>query len=167
MVEGVTVNNDSLVLNKGEGNIPSPPPSIPVKKSSESNRDDAVKVDVQPDLIKLSQSETETQKNQAVTNSNTKTQKNDTTTDEDLKKQLKETIQSLNEKIARLDREVEFRIDERINKNYISVIDKKSKNVIREFPPEEIRNFIARFNEINEKLNSTTDVKSLIINLEV
>lgn len=166
MVEGVTVNNDSLILNKGEGNIPSPPPSLPVKKSSESNQDDAVKVEVQADLIKLSQSESEpeTQKTKTVTRTNT--EKKDTT-EEELKKQLKETIQTLNEKIARLDREVEFRLDERINKNYISVIDKKSKDVIREFPPEEIRNFIARSTEINEKLNSTTDVKSLIINLEV
>jgi uncharacterized FlaG/YvyC family protein len=73
----------------------------------------------------------------------------------------------LNEKLARLDREILFKIDKRINRNYISVIDKVSKDIIREFPPEEIRNFIARFDEINEKLSFSTDVKSLIINLEV
>jgi uncharacterized FlaG/YvyC family protein len=58
-------------------------------------------------------------------------------------------------------------VDQRIGKNYVSVIDKESKEVIREFPPKEIRSFIARFMEFNENLASTTDLRSLIINLEV
>jgi uncharacterized FlaG/YvyC family protein len=66
-----------------------------------------------------------------------------------------------------MDREVLFKLDKKINRNYISVIDKKSKEIIREFPPEEIRAFIAKFDEINQKLSMSHDVKSLIVNLEV
>lgn len=81
--------------------------------------------------------------------------------------ELKETIERLNDKLGRLDREILLKVDQRIGKNYVSVIDKESKEVIREFPPQEIRSFIARFMEFNENLASTTDLRSLIINLEV
>lgn len=87
---------------------------------------------------------------------------------ESLEEDLKKTIEALNDKLAGLDRQVQFRVDKRINKSYISVIDKESQEVVREFPPKDIRAYIARFDEFNENLSSSTsDVDSMIINLEV
>jgi flagellar protein FlaG len=86
---------------------------------------------------------------------------------ESLEEDLKQTIEALNDKLAGMDRQILFKVDKRINKNYISVIDKESQEVIREFPPKDIRAYIARFDEFNEKLNSSSDVKSLIVNFEV
>jgi flagellar protein FlaG len=151
MVE--TIGNESLPVNKGEGLVPSRPPSSQEVSSTETNQT-AVQVDLRAevgkDINKSSERVSQTPKSQ-----------------ESMEEELKKTIESLNRKLTRLDREILFKIDKRINKNYISVIDKESKEVIREFPPKDIRTFIARFDEFNERLNSSSDVRSLIINLEV
>lgn len=155
MIDGVTVNSDNLVINTGGGSVPSPPPS-----SLETNKSEAAqtaektsaKVDLRPEVA-TSQTE------EAV--------KEGSRSQEKLEDELKETIERLNDKLSRLDREILLKVDKRIGKNYVSVIDKESKEIIREFPPKEIRSFIARFMEFNENLASTTDLRSLIINLEV
>lgn len=152
MIDSVSANSDNLVINKGEG-VPSPPPSSPEISNSESSQA-AVEVG-------LRGQSSETTKSSERTSSAAKQN------EESLEDKLRETVDALNEKLNRLDREVLFKVDKKINKNYISVIDKQSQEVIREFPPKEIRTFIARFDEINEKLMVTPDVKSLIINLEV
>jgi flagellar protein FlaG len=162
MIDGVSINQENLVLNKGEGSKSSPPPSS--TNTNNTAGQTAVETDINIREIpqKASQSENAEQLEQTI-----QTEIEKSVREEDLEKQLNETIDALNQKLARLDREVLFKIDKRINRNYISVIDKESKDVIREFPPEEIRTFIARFDELNEKLSYSTDVRSLIINLEV
>jgi flagellar protein FlaG len=155
MIDGLTVNSDNLVINKG-GGTSSPPPSSPdVNAKSESEQ-------VAAEVTLSATNEVTAQSNKSVERGS----KNQPS-DKELEKELTESIDKLNEKLNRLNREVLFKVDKKINKNYISVIDKESKEVIREFPPKEIRNFIARFDEFNEQLNSTTDIKSLIFNLEV
>lgn len=153
MIDSVPANSENLVINKGEG-VPSPPPSSPEITNSESSQA-AVEVGLKGPMP-------ETAKKSNARVSGTAKQ-----TEEAMEDKLRETVEALNEKLNRLDREVLFKVDKKINKNYISVIDKQSQEVIREFPPKEIRTFIARFDEINEKLMVTPDVKSLIINLEV
>jgi flagellar protein FlaG len=163
MIDSVSgnVNNDNLVINKGEGGSPSPPPSLQTTKNSEGvNSQAAVELEVEIGL--LGDESREVGKKDRV-DQRQETEK----PDESLEEELKQVIEDLNEKLNRLDREVLFKVDKKINRNYISVIDKDSKEVIREFPPEEIRTFIARFDEINQKLLVSTDIKSLIINLEV
>jgi flagellar protein FlaG len=157
MIDSVSVNNDNLVVNKGEGNVPSPPPSPSEVKNSESGQAQrTVEVELGAQVSK------------ATNESNERVLKSDKEmSGKELDEKLSETIDTLNQKLARLNREVLFKVDKKINKNYISVIDKESKEVIREFPPKEIRTFIARFDEINEQLTVSKDVKSLIINLEV
>ena len=157
MIDSVSVNNDNLVVNKGEANAASPPPSPSEVKNSESGRAQAaVEVELGKELFR------------ATNESHERVLKSDKEmSGKELDKKLSETIGTLNEKLARLNREVLFKVDKKINKNYISVIDKDSKEVIREFPPKEIRTFIARFDEINEQLTVSKDIKSLIINLEV
>jgi flagellar protein FlaG len=165
MIDSVSVTGENLVINKGEGSVPSPPPSSTKISGSESAQA-AVEVDSRQNQGVTQQAgkgiENARQLEQAI-----KSELEKSAQDKDLEQQLKETINALNDKLSRLDREVLFKVDKRINRNYISVVDKKSKETIREFPPEEIRTFIARFDEINEKLSMSTDVKSLIINLEV
>lgn len=152
MIDGVTVNSDNLVINTGGGSVPSPPPSSLVNKSesAQTAEDTSAKVDLKSEVAAL-------QEDKAGGESS----------DKKLEDELKETIERLNDKLGRLDREILLKVDKRIGKNYVSVIDKESKEVIREFPPKEIRSFIARFMEFNENLASTTDLRSLIINLEV
>lgn len=163
MIDSVSGNviNDNLVINIGEGGVPSPPPSPQTTKNSDGvNSQAAVEVEV---AIGLKGDES-----RGVNKSDRAAQTKDTEkADESMEEELRKVIDDLNEKLNRLDREVLFKIDKKINRNYISVIDKESKEIIREFPPEEIRTFIARFDEINQKLLVSTDVKSLIINLEV
>jgi flagellar protein FlaG len=164
MIDGVTVTNENLVINKGEGSVPSPPPSSTGIQSSESGQAAAeVDLNIRPGTHQTDKIGENARQLERVI----KAEVEKTAKEKDLEEQLRETIDALNEKLARLDREILFKIDKRINRNYISVIEKESKEIIREFPPEEIRNFIARFDELNEKLNVSADVKSLIINLEV
>jgi flagellar protein FlaG len=153
MIDGVTVNSDNLVINTGGGSVPSPPPSSLKTNTSESAQqaeETSAKVDLRPEIATRQTDQAAKEGSQ-----------------EKLEDELKETIERLNDKLARLDREILLKVDQRIGKNYVSVIDKESKEVIREFPPKEIRSFIARFMEFNENLASTTDLRSLIINLEV
>lgn len=153
MIDSVSANSEHLVINKGEG-VPSPPPSSPEITNSDSSQA-AVEVGTRGQAPKTANKSSERVPSVAKQ------------AEESLDAKLRETVDALNEKLAQLDRQVLFKVDKKINKNYISVIDKQSQEVIREFPPKEIRTFIARFDEINEKLMVTPDVKSLIINFEV
>jgi flagellar protein FlaG len=82
-------------------------------------------------------------------------------------KELEEAIDRLNEKLYQSNRDIVFKTEKKINKQYISVIDKKSQEVIKEFPPKEIRKFLIGLQELEEKMVSNKDIKNLIINLEV
>jgi len=150
MIDGVSINNDNLVINKGSG-APLPPssPEINSSVSGQAAAELNLNTRVADDSNKKSERVTKSQ------------------TEEAEEKQLKDVIQSLNDKLEQRSREIQFKLDKKIDRHYISVIDKQSKEVIREFPPEEIRTFIARFDEFNEKMSTSDDVKSLIINLEV
>jgi len=153
MIESIT-GHDSLVVNKGEEpGGPSRPPSSQETGTTAASQS-AVEVDLRSEIAKdINKSEERTS---AVKRP-----------DQSLEEELQKTVEALNDKLNKLDREILFKVDKRINRNYISVIDKQSKEVIREFPPKDIRTFIARFDEFNTKLDSSSDVKSLIINLEV
>jgi flagellar protein FlaG len=91
--------------------------------------------------------------------------------DQDLKDMpLEKTIERLNEKLNLLNRQLSFRLDERIGRNYISIIDKQTKETIKEFPPEEIRDFIAQMIELEDRMKedgSSENNGELFVNLEV
>ena len=152
-MNNISIGNDNPVINTGVEKQP-PPPSSPEIRSSETGQSSPA-------------AEVELSK-QAVGESNKKDENitKEKVTDKSLEEELKESIKSLNDKLGRMDREVQFKMDKKIDRHYISVIDKGSKEIIREFPPEEIRNFIAKFDELNEKLSASQDVKSMIVNLE-
>ncbi|MCP5102658.1 MAG: flagellar protein FlaG [bacterium] len=158
-----TISRNENVINKGEGVTPSRPSSsseIEVKTSTgakpvESKGSAKVGGNLTAEVSREFNDKIET------------TQKELQEGDKTVEKELRDTIERLNEKLNRLDREIMLKVDKRIGKNYVSVVDKESQDVIREFPPKEIRSFIARFMEFNEKLAANTDIRSLIINLEV
>jgi flagellar protein FlaG len=154
MLETISTN-ENLPINKGEGAQPSPPPSSSeVKAPTRSGQTGQVKKDA---AVELAPEIKDTVESENRNEDEGKT----------VEKELRETIERLNDKLSRLDREVLLKVDQRIGKNYVSVVDKQSQEVIREFPPKEIRSFIARFMEFNENLAANTDIRSLIINLEV
>jgi flagellar protein FlaG len=155
MLETISTN-ENLPINKGEGAQPSPPPSSSeVKAPTKTGGTGQVKKDAAVELAPEIKDAVEESQNLDEEEGKT------------VEKELRETIERLNDKLSRLDREVLLKVDQRIGKNYVSVVDKQSQEVIREFPPKEIRSFIARFMEFNENLAANTDIRSLIINLEV
>lgn len=160
MIETISTN-ENLPVNKGEGITPSPPPSSSevkdVRDSGSTARSESTPKASVDASVELAPGIKE-----AIKNENRKD-----SSEGMVEKELKETIERLNEKLGRLDREILLKVDKRIGKNYVSVVDKESQEVLREFPPREIRSFIARFMEFNEKLAANTDIRSLIINLEV
>lgn len=153
MIDSISVSSDNLVINKGGGGTPPPPPSSPEINNSQSGQPAAV--------VELSKpvAQDSAKKSERVEKSQSE--------EKPPEEELKDSIDSLNKKLGKINQQILFKLDKKIDKHYISVIDKDSKEIIREFPPEEIRNFIARFDEFNEKLSTSSDVKSLIINLEV
>ncbi len=74
-------------------------------------------------------------------------------------------VEELNAKLHSLDRETRFQLDEKIDRSYVSVVNKDTKEVIREFPPEEIRVFMAKMKEFNETAGAS--VENLLIDMEV
>ncbi len=82
-------------------------------------------------------------------------------------KELNELIDRLNEKLSLSNREIIFKTEKKINKHYVSVVDKESQEVIKEWPPKEIRKFLIGLKELEDKLGSNKDIENLIVNLEV
>jgi len=155
MIETI-LTNEGLPINPGEGAASSPPPTSPGVKINAPAKIGIgqVKKDAEVEFSP------EIQKSMGSGN-------RDGDEGDAVDKELSETIERLNAKLGRLDREILLKVDQRIGKRYVSVVDKESQEVIREFPPKEIRAFIARFMEFNEKLAANTDLRSLIVNLEV
>lgn len=56
-------------------------------------------------------------------------------------------LQGLENQITRFNRRFEFRLDERINRVVVKVIDRDTDKLIKEIPPEEIQHLIARLRE--------------------
>lgn len=152
MIETISAN-ETFSVNKGEEVISSRPPSS-LETNNTTASQSAIEVDLRSELLED-------------VNASSERVAGAKQSGESLEDELTRTIDALNEKLSRLDREILFKVDKRIDRNYISVIDKESKEVLREFPPQDIRNFIARFEEFNAQLDSSADVKSLIVNLEV
>jgi len=83
---------------------------------------------------------------------------------------LEKTIGRLNDRMNLLNRQLMFRLDERIGRNYVSIIDKETKETIKEFPPEEIRNFIAQMMEFEKRMQAggeSDQMGELVVNIEV
>jgi uncharacterized FlaG/YvyC family protein len=155
MVDAITAN-ENLVIKQGDTKTKTPPPASSEVSESGSRGSVAQKGGDAGSQVELSPTVKETLESDQQDRQ-----------DKLLETELNDTIGRLNDKLEGLNREILLKTDNRSGQNYVSVIDKGSQEVIREFPPEEVRTFIARFMEFNENLASNTDIRSLIINLEV
>ncbi len=70
---------------------------------------------------------------------------------------LDKIIERLNYKMNLSNRSLRFKLDERIGRNYISIIDKETEEIIKEYPPEEIRNFMAQVMKFEERMLASGD----------
>ncbi len=153
MIEKVETQELKLNLNiNGEGKgVPSPPPSSEIKSDKTETHGSEVKV--KRETLEL--------------NGNKGSKEKVDNTFDLSEKELEKTIEKLNEKLNSLNRELLIKVDKKINKNYISIVDKKTKEVIKEYPPKEIRKFIAQLMEFDEKIFKKSKSKNLILNIEV
>jgi len=112
MIETISTK-ENLVVNRGEEPGSSRPPSSQdvIGSSGDTPSQVAVEVDLRAEIVK------DVGKNSERVSNSPRSEKS-------LEEDLKKTIEALNDKLTRLDREVLFKMDKRINKNYISVIDK-------------------------------------------
>ena len=62
--------------------------------------------------------------------------------------QLKRAIAEMNEKINNMNQEAVFGIHEKTNRVMIKILDKETKEIIKEFPPEKTLDMIARIWEM-------------------
>ncbi|MDQ7049995.1 MAG: flagellar protein FlaG [Enterobacterales bacterium] len=71
-----------------------------------------------------------------------------------IKDQIKE-LQQFNQKI---DRSLQFKVDEELGVTIVRVIDKETEELIRQFPPEELINLSRRLKDLNEQQTSNSGV---------
>ncbi len=81
-------------------------------------------------------------------------------------KELEAAIDRINEKMSGLHRELQFKMDKKLSLHYVSVVDTKTKEVVREFPPKEIRSLMARLREFADHTKGGEEI-NLLINLKV
>ena len=77
-------------------------------------------------------------------------------------KQLAEMVQELNGFAQTVQRQLQFSVDKDNGEVVVKVVDAKTKDVIREIPPEEIRNMQKQLNEVNDKLFHKREGTSLL-----
>ncbi len=145
MVENV-INSENINTMRGDG--ASLPPSSKVKETAEVKLEAPVEVkrtEIKEEVIKeVNKPEVEIDP-----------------------KELNEAIDRLNDKLYMSNREIVFKTEQKINKHYISVIDKESQEVIKEWPPKEVRKFLVGLKELEEQLGTNKDIKNVILNMEV
>ena len=66
--------------------------------------------------------------------------------------QLEEMVDDLNGFAQTVQRQLQFSVDQDNGKVVVKVVDAQTKDVIREIPPEEIRNMQKQLGEMSEKL---------------
>jgi len=153
MIEALSGNeNPNLQIDMGEVRGTSPSTSSKVNISGDGISSTPVQ---QPDSGK------------EIANKNGDVKSENVTISEEEIAKLEESIEKLNEKMNMLNRELHFKVDKKIGKDYISIINKDTKEIIKEFPPKEIRTFIARMRDYESGSMSRGDLKNLLVNLEV
>ncbi len=155
MVERVELNLQQMEINKGSGSNPLPPTS----STGSEIREDSVEINFRQNIDQQNEQAAK------IVRRDEQSEKNIESKNEE---ELRKFVESLNEKLYYLNREVHFRVDEKIKRTYISVIDKKTKEVIKEYPPKEIRKFISAMLELEKRLNSgDRDLKEIFVNYKV
>ncbi len=77
-------------------------------------------------------------------------------------KQLNEMVDELNGFAQSVQRQLEFSIDQDNGEVIVKVVDAETRDVVREIPPEEIREMRKRLSEISDKLFQKDDKTALL-----
>lgn len=161
MIENVTNSGTlNLQINTGEGLRPSPPPSSEITNSPVPQTQNT------PAVKAAGEAQSQANVSDAERKDSARAPSSAPLGQEELK-QLEESIQRLNEKLNSMNREIQFKVDKDINRNYISIIDKKTKEIIKEVPPREIRRFIAVLRELDDRLYNGQELKEIFVNTKV
>ena len=67
---------------------------------------------------------------------------------EDIKKEIQHLTEKLNKEMNPLNKDLEFKYNDKINNFSVLVIDKKTDKVIREFPPKEALRLMEKMREL-------------------
>jgi len=76
--------------------------------------------------------------------------------------QLNEMVDELNGLAQTVQRQLQFSIDEDNGEVIVKVVDAETRDVVREIPPEEIREMQKRLSEISEKLFQKDEKTALL-----
>jgi len=76
--------------------------------------------------------------------------------------QLSAIVEKLNDFVQMVQRELEFSIDEDNEEVVVKVVDARTKDVVREIPPEEIREMRKRLSEVSEKIFDSGTAASVL-----
>ncbi len=76
--------------------------------------------------------------------------------------QLNEMVDELNGLAQTVQRQLQFSIDEDNGEVVVKVVDAETRDVVREIPPEEIREMRKRLSEISDKLFQKDDKTALL-----
>jgi flagellar protein FlaG len=60
---------------------------------------------------------------------------------------IEDAVQALNDHVQQLRRELQFSVDKNSGRTVITVLDKETRQIIRQIPPEDAVNFARRLNE--------------------
>ena len=71
-------------------------------------------------------------------------------------------VERLNDFVQQVQRELEFSIDEENGEVVVKVVDVRTRDVVREIPPEEIREMRKRLNEVSEKIFRSGEAASVL-----
>lgn len=102
---------------------------------------------VNVDTTTASVSQTQPQDEQAGSEDNS-SQNQQAKNNQALSEQLKKKIAEMNEKISNSNEEAVFGVHEKTNRVMIKIVDKDTKEVVKEFPPEKTLDMIAKLWEM-------------------
>lgn len=77
-------------------------------------------------------------------------------------KQLAQMVDELNGFAQTVQRQLQFSVDKDNGEVVVKVVDARTKDVIREIPPEEIRNMQKQLDQVNDKLFHKREGTSLL-----
>jgi len=142
------------VLNKG-GEHSSPPTSSKTSSKKISHPKNNSEIDSSSDIVELFEHNKNGNSKKKIENTSSQL----LNTDEKIKNEaLSKNLEKLNEKLNSIENtELKFEQDKVTKRNLIKILDKKTKKVIRQIPPEEFYKFITELYKLNQKNDKLTN----------
>lgn len=110
--------------------------------------EDGYNYNVDETTASVSRTQAEDEKNSSDNNNNKNGQNQGTQQNQAMSESLKKAIAEMNEKINNSNQEAIFGVHEETNRVMIKIVDKETKEVVKEFPPEKTLDMIAKVWEV-------------------